>query len=185
MSTRIYTKTGDDGTTGLFGGSRVSKDHLRIHAYGTVDELNSIIGIALTQDMPLDVREQLLAISSELFTVGADLATPLDPPPVYDIPRVVEEHILDLEGHIDAFDAELSPLKNFILPGGTPAAAQLHLARTVCRRAERLTVSLAIHEDLGGFVVRYLNRLSDYLFTAARIVNHRAGIEDTPWRPRA
>lgn len=185
MSTRIYTKTGDDGTTGLFGGSRVSKDHLRIHAYGTVDELNSIIGIALTHDMPSDLRDQLLAISSELFTVGADLATPLDPPPVYDIPRVIEEHILDLEGRIDAFDAELTPLKNFILPGGTPAAAQLHLARTVCRRAERLTVSLAIHEDVGGFVVRYLNRLSDYLFTAARIANHRAGIEDTPWRPRA
>lgn len=184
MSTRIYTKTGDDGTTGLFGGSRVSKDHLRIHAYGTVDELNSILGIALSQDMPRDVREQLLAISSELFTVGADLATPLDPPPVYDIPRIAEEHIVELEGHIDAFDAELTQLKNFILPGGTPAAAQLHLARTVCRRAERITVSLAVHEDLGGFVVRYLNRLSDYLFTAARVVNHRAGIEDTPWRAR-
>lgn len=184
MSTRIYTKTGDDGTTGLFGGIRVSKDHLRIHAYGTVDELNSIIGIALTCEMPTDVREQLLAISSELFTVGADLATPLDPPPVYDIPRVAEEHITDIERHIDAFDTELETLKNFILPGGTPAASNLHLARTVCRRAERITVSLSEHEDLGGFVVRYLNRLSDYLFTAARVVNHRAGIEDTPWRSR-
>jgi len=184
MSTRIYTKTGDDGTTGLFGGIRVSKDHLRIHAYGTVDELNSIIGIALSCEMPMDVREKLLAISSELFTVGADLATPLDPPPVYDIPRVEEEHITDLERQIDAFDAELETLKNFILPGGTPAASNLHLARTVCRRAERITVSLAEHEDLGGFVVRYLNRLSDYLFTVARVVNHRAGIEDTPWRPR-
>lgn len=185
MSTRIYTKTGDDGTTGLFGGIRVPKDHLRIHAYGTVDELNSILGVALSQNMPTDVREQLLAISSELFTVGADLATPLDPPPSFDIPRIVEEHITELEGRIDAFDGELSRLKNFILPGGTPAAAQLHLARTVCRRAERITVSLSVHEDLGGYVVRYLNRLSDYLFTAARVVNHRAGIEDTPWRSRA
>lgn len=184
MALRIYTKTGDDGTTGLFGGTRVSKDHLRIHAYGTVDELNSVIGIALTTSMPDDVREQLEAISSELFTVGADLATPLDPPPAYDIPRIGQEHISWLEGRIDAFDAELQPLKNFILPGGTPAAAQLHLARTVCRRAERITVSLAEHDNIGEHVIRYLNRLSDYLFTVARVVNHRAGVQDTPWRPR-
>jgi cob(I)alamin adenosyltransferase len=184
MATRIYTKTGDDGTTGLFGGTRVSKDHLRIHAYGTVDELNAVVGMALSHELADDLREHLLRISSDLFTVGADLATPLDPPPVYEIPRVTEEHVADLERRIDAYDAELEPLKNFILPGGTVAASQLHLARTICRRAERITVALAAHEDVGAFVIRYLNRLSDYLFTAARLANHRAGIADTPWRAR-
>lgn len=184
MSTRIYTKTGDDGTTGLFGGTRVRKDNVRIDAYGTVDELNSIIGVVRTCPLPEEIATQFALISSALFTLGADLATPLDPPPVYDIPRIGMEHIEELEGWIDRFDAMLEPLKVFILPGGTVAAAHLHVARTVCRRAERCVVTLATHEDIGSFVVRYLNRLSDYLFMAARAVNASAGVEDVPWKPK-
>lgn len=182
MAFRIYTKTGDDGTTGLFGGTRVQKDDLRIEAYGTVDELNAVIGITLTATLPDNVREELTAISSTLFTLGADLATPLDPPPAYAIPRIGGDHVTALEQSIDAHDEVLEPLKAFILPGGTPAAAYLHLARTVCRRAERCTVALARREDVGDHVVHYLNRLSDYLFTAARAVNHAASVPDVPWR---
>lgn len=182
MAFRIYTKTGDDGTTGLFGGTRVHKDDLRIEAYGTVDELNAILGIALTCDMPENAREELTQISSTLFTLGADLATPLDPPPSYAIPRMTVDHVNNLERWIDAHDEVLEQLKAFILPGGTPAAAYLHLARTVCRRAERCTVALARRDDIGDHVVTYLNRLSDYLFTAARAVNHAAGVQDVPWR---
>lgn len=184
MSTRIYTKTGDDGTTGLFGGVRVRKDHLRIEAYGTVDELNAIIGVVRGLPLPPHIEHQLADISSTLFELGSDLATPRDPTPVYNIPRISMEHIAELESWIDAFDETLEPLKNFILPGGSPAAAHLHVARTVCRRAERSTVALAAQDEVGGFVVRYLNRLSDYLFTAARAVNADKGIVDVPWRPR-
>ena len=182
MATRIYTKTGDDGTTALFGGQRVSKDDLRIQSYGTVDELNAVLGVALTGDLAPNLESELLRLSSELFTLGADLATPLDPPPAYEIPRIGTEHVERLEGLIDAHDSVLEELKNFILPGGSPAAAHLHLARTICRRAERLVVALARHEDLGDHVVTYLNRLSDYLFTAARRANHDAGVSDVPWR---
>ncbi len=184
MATRIYTKTGDDGTTGLFGGTRVRKDHLRIETYGTVDELNSIIGVALTTDVPESLAVQLRSISSVLFTLGADLATPLDPPPAYDVPRISDEHIAELEQWIDGHDDALEPLKTFILPGGSPVAAHLHVARTVCRRAERNAVALASYEDVGAHVVRYLNRLSDYLFTAARAANALLGVADVPWRPR-
>lgn len=183
MATRIYTKTGDKGSTALFGGQRVQKDDLRIQAYGTVDELNSVIGIALTFDMHPKVSEELLAISAQLFSLGSDLATPLDPPPAYDIPRITEEQILGLERQIDAHDEELEPLKVFILPGGTPAAAHLHLARTVCRRAERLIVALGRAENIGEHVLRYVNRLSDYLFMAARAVNKYSGVSDVPWQP--
>ncbi|MBU3679313.1 MAG: cob(I)yrinic acid a,c-diamide adenosyltransferase [Candidatus Kapabacteria bacterium] len=179
---RIYTKTGDDGTTALFGGTRVDKDDLRIEAYGTVDELNAVLGVVLAQSLPDNVREQLTEVSSDLFTLGADLATPLDPPPAYAIPRITGVHVERLESWIDVHDATLEPLKVFILPGGEPGAAYLHLARTVCRRAERCTVGLSRREDLGLHVVHYLNRLSDYLFTAARAVNHAAGVADVPWR---
>jgi len=184
MATRIYTKTGDDGTTALFGGQRVVKDDLRIQAYGTVDELNAIIGIALTGKFLEPLRSELNQTAVDLFTLGADLATPLKPPPTYAIPRIGEEHVQELERRIDAHDATLSELKNFILPGGTFESAHLHLARTVCRRAERIAVALARVEELGGFVVIYLNRLSDYLFTAARRANADLGVEDVPWRPR-
>jgi cob(I)alamin adenosyltransferase len=185
MATRIYTKTGDDGTTGLFGGIRVRKDDLRIEAYGTVDELNATIGVVRTCAMPESISEQIASISSVLFTLGADLATPLDPPPSFEIPRISMEHINELESWIDRFDERLEPLKAFILPGGTPAAAHLHVARTICRRAERCAVGLAAHEDVGSYVVKYLNRLSDYLFTAARAVNAEAGVADVPWRARS
>lgn len=184
MSTRIYTKTGDNGTTGLFGGERIRKDHIRIEAYGTVDELNAVLGIVLASDDALlsGLREELTDISALLFTLGADLATPLDPPPLYAIPRIEEQHITWLETMIDAYDAVLEPLKNFILPGGTIGSAHLHHARTVCRRAERMAVSLAHTEDIGDHAVKFLNRLSDYLFTAARYANHSAGVPDVAWR---
>lgn len=185
MATRIYTRTGDDGTTGLFGGKRVGKDTLRIEAYGTVDELNAIIGIVLTSDVESDLRGDLEATSSLLFTLGADLATPLSPPPTYTIPRIAEEHVVELERRIDRLDEVLPRLTSFILPGGTTAAAYLHLARTVCRRAERLCVALAATEDIGPWPVRYLNRLSDWLFTAARAANAAAGQTDIPWKPRS
>lgn len=184
MSIRIYTKTGDDGTTGLFGGSRVSKDHLRIEAYGTVDELNAVIGVVRTCPLPAQLEQQLGVISADLFTLGADLATPLDPPPIYEIPRVSEEHVVELERWIDTYDSELEPLKTFILPGGTSAAAHLHVARTVCRRAERRVVALAANEDIGTAVLHYLNRLSDFLFTASRIANASASVADIPWKPK-
>lgn len=184
MSIRIYTKTGDDGTTGLFGGSRVPKDNLRIEAYGTVDELNAIIGVVRTCTLSASLEEQLGTISADLFTLGADLATPLDPPPAYEIPRITDDHVRELEGWIDQHDAKLQPLKTFILPGGSPAAAHLHVARTVCRRAERRVVALASHEDIGSSVLHYLNRLSDYLFTISRVANAEAGITDIPWKPK-
>lgn len=183
MATRIYTKTGDDGTTGLFGGTRVRKDDARIAAYGSIDELNAVLAVALTHQMQDEVREELEKTSSLLFTVGADLATPLNPEPKYPIPRIGLEHILELEGWIDRHYAVLEPLKAFILPGGVPAAAQLHVARTVCRRAERECVTLARSEDIGIHICTYVNRLSDYLFTAARAVNNAAGMLDIPWKP--
>lgn len=181
MATRIYTKTGDDGTTALFGGQRVRKDDLRIEAYGTIDELSAIIGIVRTHPMPEVVAHQLGKIAYDLFTLGADLATPLDPPPAYAIPRIQVAHVEELELWIDGHDTALEPLKNFILPGGTPAAAAAHLARTVCRRAERCIVALSAHDDVGEVVVRYVNRLSDYLFIAARRINSELGVGDVMW----
>ena len=185
MATRIYTKTGDDGTTALFGGTRVEKDDLRIQAYGTVDELNAVIGVVLTCDLEVGLRAELVSVSVDLFTLGSDLATPLEPPPKYDIPRTGDDSVEQLERWIDAHDGNLPALKNFILPGGCDAAAHLHVARTVCRRAERIVISLARSEDLGKTVVKYVNRLSDYLFTAARAANKHAGVADVPWRSRS
>ncbi len=181
MATRIYTKTGDDGTTGLFGGNRVKKFSLRIESYGTVDELNAVVGVALTEEIPGDVRLQLTTISSLLFNLGSDLATPLEPPPSYPIPRITEDQVKQLELWIDTFEEELKPLKQFILPGGTKGSAQLHVARTVCRRAERRVVELGEQEMLSPNVLTFLNRLSDYLFVIARVVNARNNVEDVPW----
>lgn len=184
MSTKIYTKTGDDGTTGLFGGQRVKKYSARIDAYGTVDELNCVIGIALAQnDLPQSMKSVLTEISALLFTVGADLATPLERDTKYHIPRVEEKHTKWLEEIIDSYSYDLPALKTFILPGGTKAASYLHLARTVCRRAERLCVELAENEDIGVAVIPFLNRLSDFLFTAARMANFLDGTDDIPWKP--
>lgn len=179
---KIYTKTGDDGTTGLFGGGRVSKASARIECYGTVDELNSVIGVALSRECSPEGRRYLTTVQYTLFVLGADLATPREAKATID--RVEEQHASQLEQWIDELDSKLQPLKNFILPGGTESASHLHVARTVCRRAERLCVAAHETEDLGDAVVHYLNRLSDFLFMLARWENQYAGIEDTPWITR-
>lgn len=181
---KIYTKTGDDGTTSLFSGGRVSKAHLRVEAYGTVDELNSVIGVARAFNPSTQTMEWLEQVQNQLFHLGADLATPRDAKADW-VVRMDSSKIEWLENLIDQMTADLEPLKNFILPGGTPAAAQLHVARTVCRRAERLTVSLSEHDQIGEFVVKYLNRLSDWLFTLARWENHQAGVTDEKWSVRS
>ena len=181
---KIYTRTGDDGTTGLFGGQRVGKDAPRVEAYGTVDETNALIGVVralLPADDPL--QERLEAVQASLFVVGADLATPeIEGKRASSyVPRVSDEDVTLLEQWIDEVDAELEPMRTFILPSGVPAAAHLHLARTVCRRAERRVVTLSHVESVAGAARIYLNRLSDLLFVWARLVNARAGTSETPW----
>ncbi len=183
---KIYTKTGDDGTTGLFGGQRVAKDNPRIEAYGSVDELNSIIGLTRTHEQLSPEHDELLGtIQEQLFVVGADLATPSRKDRAnISIPRVTPKDIACLESAIDRLEATLPPLKSFILPGGSPAGATLHMGRTVARRAERQTVTLIHTEpDVDVIVVQYLNRLSDMLFVLARAVNQQAGQEEHPWIP--
>jgi cob(I)alamin adenosyltransferase len=180
MSMKIYTKTGDKGETGLFGGQRVQKDALRIEAYGSVDEVNSVIGIVQSMNPPAKLIPMLARIQNDLFIVGADLATPAEKSGMH-IERVEPAQSAMLEEYIDALDGELSPLTSFILPGGNAAAAQLHCARTVCRRAERAIVRLSHTEDLGDALIVYVNRLSDFLFVAARYANHAAGEPETPW----
>lgn len=186
MATKIYTKTGDDGTTGLFGGKRIAKDAIRIRSYGTVDELNSVIGLARAHGAGPDHDELLGTIQEHLFVLGADLATPTGAGKNFPLPRVTSDEVTCLERAIDLLEEGLPALKNFILPGGTPAGAALHLARTVCRRAERLVVVL-MHEEpeVGPLPVTYLNRLSDLLFVLARAVNHAAGVPEHPWMPRS
>ena len=179
---KIYTKTGDTGETGLFAGPRVPKDDPRIEAYGTVDELNAVIGVVRSHEPPAEIDAELGRIQNELFVVGAELATP--DPVKLQMALIGDSHIAALELSIDRWEATLPPLRQFILPGGTPAAAELHFARTVCRKAERRVVTLA---HLPGHVVseriiRYLNRLSDWLFVASRAANHRAGQPETPWQ---
>jgi cob(I)alamin adenosyltransferase len=176
---KIYTRTGDNGETGLFGGQRVRKDDLRVQAYGTVDECNAAIGVARASGADPELDAVLAVVQNQLFVLGSDLASPDESP--Y-IPRVTDEMTAFLEAQIDAMEAELTPLKQFILPGGTPVAAHLHLARTICRRAERVTVTLAAEESVRAEILTYLNRLSDFLFVAARLVNARAGIGDVPWQ---
>lgn len=180
---KIYTRTGDDGSTGLFAGGRVSKTHLRVEAYGTVDELNSAIGLARALKATPDTDAKLESVQNALFNLGADLATPLDAQAAW-IVRVESSAAQGLEADIDAMTADLPELKNFILPGGSPAAAQIQVARTICRRAERLAVALAQTEATNAEVVIYLNRLSDWLFTLARWENQRAGISETKWTAR-
>jgi cob(I)alamin adenosyltransferase len=177
-SMKIYTKTGDDGTTGLWGGLRVAKDSLRVQAYGTVDEANAVIGVARAAGVDPILDLMLATIQDMLFVVGADLATPGESA---SIPRVGAESTAELEQGIDLLEEKLEPLRQFILPGGNLAAAQLHLARTVCRRAERWVISLAHEEAINPEIQRYLNRLSDFLFTAARAANAHAGVADVPW----
>jgi cob(I)alamin adenosyltransferase len=180
---KIYTKTGDKGETGLFGGGRVPKDHARVAAYGDVDELNSAIGVARAS-APADLFDDLLAgIQRDLFSLGGHLATP-NPEKVKKALEKAElsaDRVALFERTIDEADAELPPLKAFILPAGTPKAAALHLARTICRRAERAVVGLAREEEVPELFVVYLNRLSDLLFALARLANHRAGKGDVTW----
>lgn len=181
---KIYTRTGDLGTTGLFGAERVDKDHPRLEAYGTVDETNSVVGAAsaLLSSNSAILSEVLEGLQADLFVVGADLATPPGARAV--VPRVGADHVSRLEHLIDRYDADLPPLSNFILPGGSPAGAMLHVARTVCRRAERATVALAKNEMVDTQVVIYLNRLSDLLFVLARWVNHTTQTEEVAWKPK-
>jgi cob(I)alamin adenosyltransferase len=183
MSFRIYTRTGDAGETGLFGGGRVPKDHPRVAAYGDVDELNSVLGL-VRATAPVDFFDTLLeSIQRDLFAIGGHLATP-DPDRVRKALEKAElsaERVTAFEQVMDAADAELAPLKAFILPGGSAKAATLHLARTVCRRAERQIVHLAATDDVPELFIVYINRLSDLLFTLARVANHRAGLEDVTW----
>ena len=180
---KIYTKTGDAGETALFSGGRVPKTHLRVEAYGTVDELNSLLGIVRAAELSQRADNWLSDVQRQLFCLGTDLATPRDAKAEW-ITRIGAEDIQWLEDTIDKMTSELEPLKNFILPGGTPAAATLQYARAVCRRAERLTVGLTHQEDIGDYIVAYLNRLSDWLFTLARYENMRAGEAETKWTLR-
>lgn len=169
--TKVYTKTGDTGQTSLVSGARVSKADLRVGAYGDVDELNSVLGVTRTFPLDEELNALLGRIQNELFTLGADLATPAGTP----VPRVDEEMVKGLEEVIDKYLGELAPLREFILPGGSQAGAMLHLARTVARRAERVVVALSEREEINAESLRYLNRLSDLLFVLARVANQRAG----------
>ncbi|NDB91355.1 MAG: cob(I)yrinic acid a,c-diamide adenosyltransferase [Nitrososphaeria archaeon] len=177
---KIYTKTGDDGTTGVQGGKRISKSDPRIQAYGAVDEANSILGIVLTHKLDSDVQSLLVQIQNELFVAGSDLSSP---DLVNQKNRVSESMICNLESHIDRFESELDPLTNFILPGGNQVAAFLHQARTVIRRAETMTVELSKKESLNPLCQKYLNRLSDLLFVMARVANKRSNTSDVLWKP--
>jgi len=183
--TRVYTRTGDDGTTGLGGGQRVPKDSARIEAYGTVDELSSAIGAALALGLVEKIAAPLLWVQNDLFNVGSDLCILEEDKAAMPVPGVEQRHVDALEALMDELSQELAPLANFILPGGTPGAAQLHVARTVCRRAERLVIHLGRQEAVGAWVVRYLNRLSDALFVMARYENLKRGASDVLWDSRA
>ncbi|MGD8863688.1 MAG: cob(I)yrinic acid a,c-diamide adenosyltransferase [Myxococcales bacterium] len=187
---KIYTKTGDRGETGLFGGARVSKAEPRVDAYGNVDELNSVIGAARAAlagagERAAQLDGMLHAIQCDLLALGSELACVPGKDAKLGIDLVDEADIARLEREIDALEEGLAPLQNFILPGGSPGASMLHLARTVCRRAERSLVGLSAEESVRDGLVRYLNRLSDLLFVMARSANSAAGVEDVPWIPRS
>ena len=173
--TKIYTRTGDDGTTGLGDGTRIEKDALRIAAIGTVDELNSSIGRVLAHDGPVAVRNCLSDVQHDLFELGAELCLP-------GVTKIEDGHLKRLEDELDAFNKELPGLKEFILPGGAASAADAHLARTICRRAERTVVALGKAEKSGDGARRYLNRLSDLLFVIARVLNRAEGKPDVLWQ---
>ena len=186
---KIYTKTGDKGQTSLFGGTRVPKYHLRIETYGTVDELNAHLGLLRDQPMKENISKVLLKIQNELFTVGAMLATPTEKAVLksgknrLSINTITVDDVIFLEHEIDTMEQSLMPLSNFILPGGHPTVSICHIARCVCRRAERLIVLLHEEEGVDEQLLSYLNRLSDFLFVLARKLSHDNGIEETPWAP--
>jgi cob(I)alamin adenosyltransferase len=178
---KIYTKTGDSGDTSLFGGQRVPKDALRIEAYGTVDELNSMLGIVRADNQDAEIDRILSEIQNQLFALGADLATPRSVEKKV-VKRIDPKDVQQLEKVIDSVDPVLKPLRRFVLPGGSPLAARLHFARTVCRRAERAVVRLSRNEDIGETVTVYLNRLSDLLFVLARYANQKARVPEVKWK---
>lgn len=182
MAVKIYTKTGDRGTTSLFGGRRVEKNSPRIEAYGQVDELNSQIGVVLSNNPSPEILKKLVRIQGELFVLGSDLSSPLSVK--VKIPRISKSHVTRLEKEIDVWKKELPPLKNFILPGGHAVGAGLHLARSICRRAERKIVVVANEEKINPNCQIYLNRLSDWLFVLARYVNKLEGIPEKIWEGR-
>jgi cob(I)alamin adenosyltransferase len=183
--TKVYTKSGDGGTTSLGGGQRVAKDSLRVAAYGAVDELNSTIGLALATGLAPENERALQPIQNQLFNLGSELCFLEEDKAKLSLPRIEERHVNALEGLLDRMTGELGPLENFILPGGCPGAACLHVARAVCRRAERAVVALAGREPLGEWNLRYLNRLSDALFMMARHENRHRGRSEVTWDSRA
>jgi cob(I)alamin adenosyltransferase len=182
---RVYTRTGDAGTTALGGGQRVPKDSLRIEAYGTVDELNSVIGVAVASGLDPSMRERFHVVQQVLFNLGSDLCILEEDKERLLVPKIEPRHVEQLETWMDEWNETLEPLKSFILPGGDIASAQLHVARTVCRRAERLVISLAREEEVGELVIPYLNRLSDFLFVASRHQSRLSGRGDVLWDSRA
>jgi len=185
MSSKIYTKTGDKGTTSLLGGTKVSKAHLRIEAYGTVDELNSCIG--LCRDLITDEvsRNTLLEIQDRLFTIGSALAVDPEKEPKMQVPDLRDSDVLLLEKEMDKMDETLPPMKHFVLPGGHVTVSHIHITRCVCRRAERATVRLQeVGEAVVPLVIIYLNRLSDYLFVLSRYITHQLKAQEIPWKPR-
>jgi cob(I)alamin adenosyltransferase len=179
---KIYTRTGDDGTTGLLGGARVAKDDPRIAAHGAIDELNASLGVCRAGVLPADIEEVVAALQHQMFVLGAELASPGAPPRGTGV--VAKADIAELEAAIDRFEEILAPLQEFILPGGTPAAAALHVARGVCRRAERELVGLGRHAPVRAEAMVFVNRVSDLLFVLARAANAAAGVPDVPWQKR-
>jgi cob(I)alamin adenosyltransferase len=195
-TSRLYTRSGDDGTTGLYGSGRVNKDHPRVEAYGAVDELNAAIGLAAAEvdrvrntaagktRTLLDLLGHIFAdLQSRLFDIGADLATPEGAKHEAKILRIGDEQVAEVERWIDEIDAGSPPMKSFVMPGGTELAARLHLARTICRRAERAMIHLRNSEPVSPGAIVYVNRVSDMLFAMARRANKEAGVDDVPWTP--
>ncbi|MEY3398505.1 MAG: hypothetical protein RL220_1099 [Bacteroidota bacterium] len=179
---KIYTRKGDSGTTQLLGGARVPKHHLRIEAYGTVDELNSYIGLLRDQEVAAGYREILLAIQDRLFVIGGLLA--LEPGHSFKLPQLMPEDISTLENEIDSMESGLPEMKNFVLPGGHISVSHAHIARCVCRRAERNVTHLSEVEEIDPLILQYLNRLSDYLFVLSRKWTNQLGVDEIPWKPR-
>lgn len=185
MATKIYTKTGDKGTTSLIGGTKVSKNDIRIETYGTIDELNSWIGNINDQLQDEEFKAELKEIQDRLFTIGSALATDGEKEPKMKLPDLHSSDIAFLESRIDAMTVALPPMKSFILPGGHPVVSSIHIVRCVCRRAERLAVNMQGHNlFVEEKIIQYLNRLSDYLFTLARYVAQKRAVEEVPWKPR-
>ena len=182
---KIYTKTGDNGETSLIGGKRIKKNNIRLHAYGEIDELNSLLGVCISHTKEQEIKEILQNIQHDLFTIGTELATPSEAKTIIEkITLISEKDITKIEKWIDQYDKKIPPLNNFILPGGTIQAAHCHQARTVCRRVERTSIHLHEQEPINPQLIKYLNRLSDLLFTIARYLNHHNNHPETTWKKK-